>query len=86
MSPHWYYASQSQRRGPVPDDQLKLLVATVTIKLAFVGYFSDSVRDLANGFTLAGPLYGKLSSRWQAGPAILRRSPTGTVILTSFAA
>jgi hypothetical protein len=28
-------------------------------KLAFAGYSGDPARDLANGFTLAGPVYGK---------------------------
>jgi hypothetical protein len=27
-------------------------------KLAFAGYSGDPARDLANGFTLAGPVYG----------------------------
>ncbi len=27
-------------------------------KLAFMGYSGDPARDLANGFTVAGPVYG----------------------------
>lgn len=29
-------------------------------KLAFAGYSGDPARDLANGFTLAGPVYGTI--------------------------